>query len=286
MTVKDAAHEVLLSAKAKYEADGYVVGLRERLPEPFDQFTADAIARRGDELVVVEVKPADMSDRARDRLARLSDILGSGCGWRLDIYTYSPEMQPAQPAIDEVERRVHEARDIAGASPEAAALLMWSAVEGALLWIAHEREIAPADPLPKRSLVQQLTIDGILSDNQAAELKAFADHRNAIAHGMTADSLTPERFDWLGRFTLAIAHGRHADLHDMVTWFHSNYALPDDAGLPYLSDVDGYDWRGSGPHDAEDVLRDRFEDALDADIDEAVAIVERDSTEWARRDVL
>ena len=286
MIVKDAAHEMLLSAKAKYEADGYVVSLRERLPEPFEEFTADAIARRDDGLVVVEVKPADMSDDARTRLAWLSDILRSECGWRLDIFTYSPEMSPPQPEIDDVERRVREARDVADASPEAAALLLWSAIEGALLWIAHERGIAPKGLLPPRSLVQQLTIDGVLSDNQAAELKSFADHHNAIAHGLTADSLTPEQFEWLACLSLAVVRGQHADLHDMVTWFHANYASPDDAGLSFVSDAAGYVWLDCGPHDAEDVLRGRFENALGADIDEAVEIIERAATEWARRDHL
>lgn len=58
---------------------------------------------------------------------------------------------------------------IAETSPEAAVLLIWSAFEGALLWVAHKRDIAPKRHLPARSLIQQLTVDGILSDNQTAD---------------------------------------------------------------------------------------------------------------------
>lgn len=72
----------------------------------------------------------------------------------------------------------------------------------------------------------------------------------------------------------------------MVTWFHSNYASLGDAGLSFANDAGGHVWLGSGPHDAEDVLRDQFEDAFESDIDEAAQIIERDGTEWARRDQL
>ena len=46
MTMNGPAYEALSNAKAKYEADGYAVSVKERLPKPFDAFTADAVARR------------------------------------------------------------------------------------------------------------------------------------------------------------------------------------------------------------------------------------------------
>lgn len=130
------------------------MSLRELPPEPFDDVTADALARRADELVEAEVKPADFSDDDRDYPALLSDILRTGCSWRLDAFTYSAEESPPQPEIHDVERRVREARDIANSSSEAAASLMWSAIEDVLLWIAQERGIASTDSLPPCSVVQ------------------------------------------------------------------------------------------------------------------------------------
>jgi len=188
------------------------------------------------------------------------------------------------PDLKLVDRRVHEAQQLAEASPDAACLLLWSAVEGALLWEANKRQVAPTRSLPPRSLVKQLTIDGVLSDNQASELRDFAMRRDAIAHGMAADPPAAEQFDWLCRFVMAAARDQHADLHDMVEWFLANYALPEDVGVPYVSDLGRYLWDDKGPHDAEDVLRDQFEDALDADILEVVQILERDGNLWAQRD--
>ncbi len=284
MTMTGEAHAALLDAKKKYEAEGYVVSLSERLPKPFDAFTADAIARRGDDIVVVEVKSANMSDWSRERFEELTEILRAECGWRLDIITYEREPSPPTPDLKLVDRRARDARQLAEASPEAACLLLWSAIEVALLWEAGRRDVSPTRLLPPRTLIKQLTIDGVLSDNQSLELRDFAIRRDAIAHGLPADPPGPNQLDWLCRFVIAAADGRHADLHDMVEWFRANYSSPEDAGVPYVSDLDGYLWDDNGPYDAEDVLRDQFEDALDADIREAVQSIERDGIEWARRD--
>ena len=286
MNMSAAAHMALMSARASYEANGYEFSLNERLPEPFESFVADAVARRDDEFVVVEVKPSPMSDDAVHRLDRLKKTFAEDCGWQLDVVTYEREGPPPTPDLELVSRRAREAKQLTEVSPDAACLVLWSAIEGALLWVAHQREVTPARPLPPRSLVQQLTIDGVLSDNQATELKDFASRRDAIAHGMCAVAPSPEQFDWLGRFALAVADGQHADLHDMVVWFRDHYAPPDEADVPYVSDIGGYLWLEGGPYDAEEVLRDQFEDALDADIDEAVRLIEREGTEWARRDRL
>ena len=283
MNMSAAAHMALMSARARYEADGYDVSFNERLPQPFESFVADAVARRDDEFVVVEIKAAPMSDDARHRLERLKKTFADECGWRLDVVTYDRAGPPPAPDLELVRRRVREAQQLAEVSPDAACLVLWSAVEGALLWVAHQRKIAPARPLPPRGLVQQLTIDGVLSDNQAADLKDFASRRDAIAHGMCADAPAPEKLAWLGRFALALADGRHADLHDMVVWFRDHYASPDEAAVPYVSDIGEYLWLEGGPYDAEEVLRDQFEDALDADIDDAVRLIERDGFEWALR---
>lgn len=284
MSMAGEAHEALLDAKAKYEAEGYMVSLSESLPRPFDAFTADAIARRGDDVVVVEVKSANMNDWSRGRLEELTEILRAECGWRLDIVTYEREPSPSMPDLKLVDQRVREAQQLAEASPDAACLLLWSAVEGALLWEANKRQVAPTRSLPPRSLVKQLTIDGVLSDNQASELRDFAIRRDAIAHGMAANPPAAEQFDWLCRFVIAVARDQHADLHDMAEWFRANYALPEDVGVPYVSDLGRHIWDNNGPYDAEDVLRDQFEDALDADIHEAVQMLERDGTIWAQRD--
>ncbi len=282
MTKTLAAVKALDRAKAVYEDDGYVLRLEQQLPPPFDDFVADAVARRADELVVIEVRSADMAVGTRDRLARLADILAAEPGWRLDIVTYEPETRPPDPEFDDIVRRVDEARRLADVSSDAAVMLIWSSIEGALLRLSKNRGVAPDSPIPPRTLIHDLAIHGLLSDNQAARLDDFARVTNDIAHGMPSDPMPPDLLDWLARFALAAADDRTATVEDMVEWFTANYTSPDDAALFYDKEAGDYFWMGTGPHYPDDVLRCRFDFALDSDIDEATRDLQRTSLYWAQ----
>lgn len=272
-------------AKARYEADGYRVSLEEQLLIP-GGFTADAVARRDDETVVIEVRSADLSDRDLERLQRLAEIVAAQAGWRVDIITYQPEAPPPDPAREDVIRRVEEARQVASASADAAVLLIWSAIEGALLLLIQQRGLGPVGTVPPRRLIHTLTIDGVLSDRQAARLDDLALMRNDIAHGLRSYQPDPERFDWLARFALAAADDKVANVEDMIEWFFAHYVTPEDAALFYDKEEGDYFWMGTGPHDPTDVLYDQFDLALDADIAEAVGVITRQAIDWAKSDDL
>ena len=205
MTAIPAALLALDRAKDAYEADSYTVRLDERLPPPFQAFVADAIAERGDELVVVEVRSADMHDRSRNRLAQLAEILKADAGLRLDIVTYEPETLPPAADRGDIVRRVDKARRVAAVSPDAAVMLTWSAIEGALHRLRPQRGRAPARLGSPRTLIRDLTIDGILSDNQAAELDKLAHLRDEIAHGMHTARPDPDQLAWFQQFAVAAA---------------------------------------------------------------------------------
>ena len=128
--------------------------------------------------------------------------------------------------------------------------------------------------------------NGIVSDNQAAELDEFARTGDDIARGMPSASLPPDRLDWLARFALAAADNRIATVEEMIEWFKSNYTSPDDAALFYDKEEGDYFWMGTGPHNPEDVLRDHFDFALDSDIDQATKELQETSICWAQNDEL
>ena len=283
MSLTSAALRALDQAKARYEADGYSVSLEERLLIP-GGFTADAVARRDDETVVIEVRSADLSDRDRNRLDRLAQIVTAQAGWRVDIVTYQPEAPQPDPGREDVIRRVEEARQVAGASADAAMLLIWSAIEGALLRLSEQRGLGPVRSVPPRTLIHKLTVDGVLSDEQATRLDDLALMRNDIAHGLRSYRLDPERLDWFARFALAALDDEVASVDDMIEWFFAHYATPEDAALFYDKEAGEYFWMGTGPHDPTDVLHEQFDTALDADIAEAVGVITQQGFDWAKRD--
>ena len=281
MTKIPTVLKAIAQAKANYEADGYEFSTEAGLPPPFEGFVADALARRDSELVIIEFRSADLSDRSRSRFDQLAEIIGAQVGWRLDIITYEPEAPRCFPDEEDIVRRVEEARLVADVSTDAAAMLIWSSIEGALLRLSHDQGLAPASQVPPRTLIHDLTIHGLLSDNQAAELDEFAKHRNNIAHGMPSELTTPERLEWLAQFATAVADGELADVEDMIDWFRDHYISPENATLFYDREEGDYVWMGTGPYHAEEVLRDQFDLALDADIAEAVKEIEHEGFVWA-----
>ena len=285
MTLTPRARRALNRAIAGYEADGYTISVEAQLPVP-GGFRADAVARRDNETVVIEVRSADLSDPDRDRLGRLAQVVAAQAGWRVDIVTYEPVVPPPDPDREDAVRRVEEARQVAGVSADAAVLLIWSAIEGALLRLSEQRGLGSVRSVPPRTLIHQLTIDGVLSDNQAAELDDFAKMRNEIAHGLRSDHPDPERLDWLARFALAAVDDEVANVEDMIEWFFAHYATPDDAVLFYDKEEGDYSWMGSGPHDPTEALNEQFDAALDTDVAEAADVITQQGFDWAKRDQL
>ena len=249
--------------KARYEADGYAVSFGERLPPPHDDFIADAIARRGDKAILIEIQPNNIHKFKRERLARLNEILESDQSWQLNIETYPVESPPPDPDRDDITRRLEEAKRVADASPEASLMLIWSAVEGALVAICRDQDLPRVRPGRPRALVHDLVIHGVLSDNQFKELDRFAQIRNNIAHGLNSKLPSEDQLDWLIRFALAAAEGEVAAMEDMVEWFtdsESEIRIQAETG-----------------RDIRHILRQRFGTALEADITEAAAIIEEES---------
>lgn len=285
MRNEPAALRALDRARARYEDQGYVVTIEARLPHPFEGFRADAVAQRGSERVIIEVRSADMRNGARNRLKRLSEMVAAEEGWRVDVVTFESEAPLPPPDGGDVVRRIEEARRIADLSPDAAVMLTGSAVEGALRKLDHRRERPQPRLSSSRRLIRELVIDGLLSDAQADRLDKFAQVHNRIRHGLTSPSLDHKELVWPTEFALAVAGGRFVPIEDMIDWFHQHYEPPDVACLFYDSEEGEYMWFSRGPHDVEDVLWEQFEHALESDISEAAqTLVSEGGREWATRD--
>ncbi len=272
-------------ARAQYEHQGYRVTLEERLPAPFEGFVADAVARRGTETIIIEIRSSDMSDATRNRFRRLGEIVSDKKNWRIDLVTFEPEAPLPPTDGGDVVRRIKEARRVADLSIDAAVMLTWSAAEGALRQLDHRRDKPQRHLSASRHLIHELVIDGLLSEAQADHLDRFARIRNHIAHGLMSRPVDQDDLDWVAGFALAAVGGEVATIENMIEWFRGNYEPPDVAGLPYDSEDGRYMWFGRGPHHVDDVLWEHFPTALESDIAKATEILEYEAGfEWAERE--
>ena len=284
MKNRAAALRALDRARVQYERQGYIVTVAERLPTPLEGFQADAVARRGDETVIIEIRSSDMSDATRNRFDDLGKIVATNKGWRVDLVTFEPETPLPAPDSGDVVRRVEEARRVADISPDAAVMLTWSAIEGALIDLRHQQGTPRRHGRSPYGLIRELAIDGLLSDAQVAHLDRLARLRSYIIHGQSTPSFSLDQLDWPMRFALAAVERRVATVEDMIGWFHENYETPANAGLLYDSEEGEYVWFDRRPYYVDDVLWEQFDTSLESVITEATETIESDGgTEWAAR---
>lgn len=281
MTDPTIESETLDTLLRQYEADGYEVDRHGSLPAPLEGFRPDAIVRKGNETIVIEMKPDRMPPDSHRRLDEIASAVESQPGWRFQLVTYRrPEPLNASSA-ELLETWIRQAEEIADTSPTASLLLTASVLEGTLRHLrtflgselAQRRETGP-------SLIRSMQIDGQLSDRQADRLLNFWQIRNPIAHGLVDPDADTAEIGPLLQWAAHVIRPGYRTVEQMVDWFFENYQDPWEAGLPHESDS-GFIWMGRGPHDAADVLTEQFPGASELDISDAVAIVEEAGHEWA-----
>ncbi len=201
MIVNDAAaleKRKLAAVARQLTARGYQVVLRPRdgeLPAFLKGFRPAAIATKGDEGVVVEVKTRQTLQGA-EYLPRLAEVLRLQPKWRLELFVTNPKARPVAGLDDRLDRadlrsRVGEAKELlADGSHTAAMLLAWSAAEGALRLLAERANIRLEKNDPS-FVVRKLTMHGILDDADYGILRSAVDVRNGLVHGYSSANLDP-----------------------------------------------------------------------------------------------
>ncbi|HVG07938.1 MAG TPA: hypothetical protein VNM67_09545 [Thermoanaerobaculia bacterium] len=180
----------------EYRTKGYEVLVEPSgsdLPPFLGDHRPDLIARRGDERLVIELKPSP-SQAEPGRVRSLAERVQREPGWKLVLIALSPaeELLPGEQLslLDspEVEQHLAHARGLLEAGqPEAALLLAWAAVEARLRVLAKQEEI----PLPRPgtlTLLRQLVSLGIIDREQHRVLSDAFKARSAVAHGFKPQS--------------------------------------------------------------------------------------------------
>jgi REase_AHJR-like len=189
----EAGARRLREVAEEYRGRGYEVLLepkRKHLPRALARFHPDLVARKGDELVVVEVKSRSTL-RQDPQLGELARAVRAHPGWRFELIIANPEHDGLVPegaqAWEErdVLERLDEARSLLNAGHlEAALLLAWSAAEAALRLLAEADEVASSRQ-DAAYLLKQLAFTAALTREQFQFLQNMFELRNAFAHGHT-----------------------------------------------------------------------------------------------------
>jgi hypothetical protein len=179
----------------EYRSRGYDVVVEPepgQLPEALARFRPDFLARKADEVIVVEVKSrGSLTD---PELQELAKAVRAQPGWRFELVVLKPELGPPGTKSWNAEDVANSLRQVeailASGHREAALLLAWSAAEATLRLVADKEEL-----LLERDdalyLLKLLATRAVITREQHDLLWEVLQLRNAVAHGLKPPALNP-----------------------------------------------------------------------------------------------
>lgn len=182
---EDQGHRFLDHLRAQYEAQGFQFVTQPnqaQLPAFFAGYRPDAIAKKPDQNVAIEVKQSGTSsERNLEQIRRLFD---GHPDWQLSI----AYMGPGSPSVmiprtepEAILQRVKEARALRDQGFYRPALVMaWSLLEATLQAVDGASEAKPRTP---GTVIQTLSMKGLVGSDVEKRARDLINVRNSIVHG-------------------------------------------------------------------------------------------------------
>lgn len=172
----------------EYRQKGYEVTVETPL-DFLPGFFADLVARKGEEVKVIEVK-SRASLAASPQIGELARILDSKLGWSLDLVMVGEPERLDSPSgasaydREDIAGRVEEAEELLRLEYSGAAFLAaWAACEAAARLLVSEEGITTAGITTSGYVLEQATHLGVISREEYRRLNEWQKYRNALIHG-------------------------------------------------------------------------------------------------------
>jgi uncharacterized protein YutE (UPF0331/DUF86 family) len=182
-----AERDLLASLRQQYETNGFSLEIApdpKEIPDFLGSYVPDAIARRGDEYVAIEVKKS--RTRATDHTIRRIRALFEGHpNWKF-VIVYAVEdplktLTIKASALPAIRRQLDEIRALAEEGYSRAAFILgWSLLEATLLNVEAEQQARPRTP---GSVLEALAMLGRIDPKTESRLRPLILLRNSIVHG-------------------------------------------------------------------------------------------------------
>ena len=181
-------------AEEEYRRRGYEVS-REHPLEILPDFIADLVARKDDEVIVMEVATR-ASLALNPRINQLSQALRDKPGWTFELLLVGEPERLAAPervrllSEQEIGQRMADAeRALDTGFFEAAFILGWTALEATIQELITGEDTPPPDVANSGHLLDQAVFLGVVSREDYQQLTDLLRYRNAVVHGLGADGV-------------------------------------------------------------------------------------------------
>ena len=223
---------LLNSLKSRYEAEGFEFIIDppvDRLPSFLRQYHPDAIARTslGESGVVIGIKEIKGSVQKAENLTQLARELAKHKGWRLDIVLADRAFQEGWllvPSLAELQMEFSALkRDFAklAAGEDSIGdlkfqlLFGWSLFEAAGRRVLLENDIdLPKDALNSKGVIDNLVVEGLISDDDATAAIDLLRLRNLITHGYLKQPVSADDLGALFGLIEKLVHTGNAGFHE------------------------------------------------------------------------
>jgi hypothetical protein len=164
--------------------------VRSELPSGY---IPDLIFRRGDEIIVVELKPATVH-LPLERLRILKEAIEQRPNWQFKLYVIPPpqEDQPPHENIQDAAKLIERAQRLSrNGELEGASVLLWMAIETGLRTLLTNRQSRPNPGVGGMFMARSLMSLGELSDEELGLINQAARMRDTSVHGYRLETREP-----------------------------------------------------------------------------------------------
>ena len=191
-TPAEIEHLLNWETAEQYRRRGYEVAMDVPL-DFLGGFRADLVARKGDEVRVIEVKTR-AAIAATPELIELTRAVEAKSDWFFDlVIAPEPERESSPPDVTTFDEtsilaRLNEAADfIDRGQLDAGLLLAWSGCEAAVRRLIADHGVDDARITSVPYVLEQATILGLIWHEEYFRLLELSKYRNAVIHGFNHD---------------------------------------------------------------------------------------------------
>ena len=183
------------------ERQGYklILEYKNIIPGDVRGYEPDAVAQKGEKFIAIEVKKRRNANLEKS-LALLKERIEANENWEFRIYFADDELDYKsfpKPEPDLVKRMSRESREASTHGLyRAAFLLSWATLEAAAR-ASHPRIFSK--PQSPSRIITVLAERGILTSDEAIDLRTLSLNRNLLIHGRFDVNVTPDDVDYLLR---------------------------------------------------------------------------------------
>lgn len=182
--------DALREVKLRYESSGYEFLVEppvDAVPSFLEGVRPDAIARKGSEGVIIEVKRTAESAENSALVRFLANEVPKHKGWNFELVLVNPHSTDKIPTRDEIVKELKLVRNLVHqGNSKVAILFAWGLLEASVKIVLPNDTIDRSKRYLPRTIVESLVSEGLVDVRRGEMLLEAGRIRTLLAHGMVS----------------------------------------------------------------------------------------------------